>query len=260
MADTTHGTFCWHEIGTRDAARAKAFYAEVLGYGVDDEPSPGGGIYTHFKLAGGDEVAGLYQMEGEMFEGVPPHWLPYVWVDDVTATAEKATSIGGEVRMGPMSLPGVGDLAILKDPAGAVVGIFHGSEHQGAIDAHGQGAFAWDELMTPDKQAAATFYRALFGWRAQEVPMDASTGYTLFKRGDADAAGMMETTGSMAGVPPNWTAYIHVDDSDASVAKAAELGATIRVPATDIPNVGRFAIIEDPTGAVFGILQPPTGG
>ncbi len=110
------------------------------------------------------------------------------------------------------------------------------------------GTFCWNELMTRDTAAARGFYTSLLGWEASEMDMGQFT-YTVFKKGDKDVCGMMAITSEMGDVPPHWMSYIEVEDVDASAAKSTELGGKICCPPTDIPNVGRFVVITDPTGA-----------
>lgn len=115
------GEFCWFEHGTRDAAAAKAFYAALFGWTADDTPMPGGtGTYTMLRL-GGKDVGGLYEMGGPEFEGVQPHWLSYVWVDDVDTTVAKVEGLGGKLMRPPMDVPGVGQMASVIDPTGAIL-------------------------------------------------------------------------------------------------------------------------------------------
>lgn len=118
-----------------------------------------------------------------------------------------------------------------------------------------QGEFCWNELMTSDTQKAAKFYTELFGWVGQEHKMN-DMAYTLFKNGDKDVGGMMQIPADQPGqIPPHWMAYIAVDDLDAMVAKAKALGATIRIASHQVEDFGRFAIIQDPTGAGIALWQ-----
>jgi predicted enzyme related to lactoylglutathione lyase len=118
--------------------------------------------------------------------------------------------------------------------------------------------FCWNELATPDPSAAGTFYAALLGWTIQEVPTVGPLGpmtYTLFKKGSRPVAGMLKMEGPMwQGIPPHWMGYIEVADVDISIAKAVELGGKVCVPPTDIPDVGRFAVLTDPVGATVALM------
>jgi len=114
--------------------------------------------------------------------------------------------------------------------------------------------FVWYELMTSDVRAAAAFYSAVVGWKA-----DASDPqYTLLKVGDAQVAGMMETPPEVKamGVPPMWSGYVLVHDVDATEASILQLGGKVIRPGSDIPGVGRFAVVADPQGATFLLFKP----
>src|SRR6266511_3969071 len=116
-----------------------------------------------------------------------------------------------------------------------------------------EGVFVWDELMTTDVEAAKAFYGEVLGWTSRDQDMGGMT-YTLFQRsGDTAVGGCMARPEGVE-APPHWTVYIATDDVDASVVRAKELGANVFVEPTDIPNMGRFAVLQDPTGAAFGIF------
>jgi len=261
MADApghTHGSFCWHEIGTHDAKAAKAFYGALLGWSLEDRPMGPNpeDTYTMCRVAGGD-VGGLYEMRGPQFEGVPSHWMTYIWVDDVDAATTKARSMGATVMSEPMDIPGVGKMAVLQDPAGATFAIYKGTEHSGAARLGPvPGAVGWNELMTTDVDQAKAFYSALFGWGTRATDLPTGGEYVLFRMGDNDVGGLMAMSGAMwQGIPPHWMTYVAVADVDAAVRKTGEMGGKVHVPATDIPGIGRFAVLEDPTGAVFSVIK-----
>lgn len=117
------------------------------------------------------------------------------------------------------------------------------------------GAFSWHELLTEDVDAAKQFYSDLLGWETEDVPMENGT-YSIVKVGDEQVGGIMTITppAKETGVPPYWGIYITVDDVDSAASRAQELGATILVPPTDIPEVGRFSTIRDPQSAVLSII------
>jgi predicted enzyme related to lactoylglutathione lyase len=115
------------------------------------------------------------------------------------------------------------------------------------------GAFSWCELMTSDVEGAKRFYASLFGWEMQQMNLT-EVDYTCVKVGEAGVGGIMELPAHMAGVPSHWGAVVTVDDVDATVQLAVELGATICKPPTDIPTVGRFSVLMDPQGAVISVI------
>jgi uncharacterized protein len=118
------------------------------------------------------------------------------------------------------------------------------------------GSFAWNELMTNDVAKAKSFYSATLGWKLEEMKMPTGA-YWIAKDGDKMVAGIMDMTGMVPpGVPPHWFAYIEVDNVDALVKSVVTNGGTVMRPPFDIPDVGRIAIIADPTGAPVGLMTP----
>jgi predicted enzyme related to lactoylglutathione lyase len=116
----SHGTFCWNELMARDVEKAKAFYATTIGWTFDAMPMPDG---TYWIAKQGDKpVGGIFLMSGAHFEGVPEHWMPYLAVDDVDARLKTAMAAGATVIRSPFDVPGVGRIAILHQPGGAVIG------------------------------------------------------------------------------------------------------------------------------------------
>ena len=115
------------------------------------------------------------------------------------------------------------------------------------------GAFSWCELMTTDVEAAKAFYSKLFGWETRDIPMDGMT-YTMVKAGDKDVGGMMLIPKEAESMPPKWGTYVTVDDVDEVAKTAFEIGGTITVPPQDIPDVGRFCVIQDPQGAMISAI------
>lgn len=120
--------------------------------------------------------------------------------------------------------------------------------------------FIWYELMTPDQDAAIDYYKAVVGWNAADQTMSDMGGlrYTILSAGDRDMGGLMEISDEMRanGAKPVWVGYIHVADTDAKAKEIADAGGTIHMAPGDIPNVGRFAMVSDPGGAVFYIMTP----
>lgn len=131
MADTLNptgvGTFCWTELGTRDVETAKKFYGELIGWQIEDQ-SMGDSTYSFIKTASGDQIGGMYKMEGPQFEGVPPHWLPFIFVTNVDASAQKCVELGGEIKMPPTDIPGHGRFCIIADPTGAVIALYQSGQ------------------------------------------------------------------------------------------------------------------------------------
>ena len=121
------------------------------------------------------------------------------------------------------------------------------------------GAVSWTELTTPDPAAAQSFYGALFGWRFEAMPMPEGS-YHVIKVSDTDAiGGIMATPPQAQGMQPAWGSYVTVADCDASAAKCTSLGGKVCVGPMDIPNIGRFAMLQDPQGATLFVIAYKPG-
>jgi uncharacterized protein len=116
----THGHFHWNELQTRDVEQAKRFYALTIGWTYEAVQSPDG---TYWIGKHGDTmVAGLMQLEDPAFAGLPEAWVPYLAVDDVDARVERATAAGAVLLRPIFDVPGVGRIAMLREPGGAMLG------------------------------------------------------------------------------------------------------------------------------------------
>lgn len=248
------GNFCWFELSTSDQNGAKEFYTQLFGWNFVDNPLPPemGGAYTMWRV--GDKEVGAACQLGPHQPGVPPHWMPYVAVDNCDAAAEKVTGLGGELLMPPFDVMTHGRMTVFKDPTGAMLSLWEPRDHNGADLVGVPNSFCWGELATTDAAAAKSFYSGLFGWSLKE----SSDGmpYTELANGGQPIGGIMAMSGPQwEGVPPHWGIYFMVEDCDASAAKAGALGGKVCVPPTDIPHVGRFAVVQDPQGAAFSIIK-----
>jgi predicted enzyme related to lactoylglutathione lyase len=183
--------------------------------------------------------------------GVPPHWNLYIFSDEVDKDATKATELGGQVTVPPMDLQ-MGRMAVIADPTGARFCLWH-SEQMPGFNVRGEhGAFVWADLITPDKDKAREFYGGLFGWTWQETGPEFGN-YTLVMKGEEQIAGFMDPM--QPGTPPNWMPYFAVDNAEAVFKAGTAAGAREMMPPTPIPTVGTFAVLADPQGAIFAILQ-----
>jgi predicted enzyme related to lactoylglutathione lyase len=249
------GAFCWIDLGTTDSGAAKQFYSALLGWDYEENPLPDdGGTYTMIRR-GGRDVGGLYELSPEMRQqGIPPHWMSYIAVEDADAAANRAESAGAEILMGPMDVMEVGRMAVIQDPTGAVFSVWQARAHAGYGVVGEPGSVCWHELMTKDAPAAKRFYREAFGYEMEDQQMG-STAYTMLRKGDRREAGLMQITPEMGPVPSHWLVYVAVADIGGTMAKAGELGGNAVTDAMDVPGVGRFAVLQDPQGAVFAAIQ-----
>ncbi len=125
MPNPPQGTFCWTELLTRDANGAKTFYTKLLGWETAEMDMGENGTYTTLTPKGQkDSIGGIMEMVGPQFENVPPHWLPYIAVDDVDASAAQTGEFGGQVLVPPTDIPNIGRFCVIQDPTGGVVALF----------------------------------------------------------------------------------------------------------------------------------------
>lgn len=247
------GNFCWYELATNDQAAAKKFYCELFGWTVTDAPMGPDFVYTTFLLRGKKVGATYLMMPDQIKQGVPPHWGTYVAVTSVDDTLAKAKSLGATVIAGPMDVAEHGRMVVMQDPTGAIISAWQPNQHQGAQLTAEEGSFGWSELMTRDTAAATKFYTSLFGWKTK-VSDGPGFPYTHWQNDGADIGGMMAIMKEWGPMPSNWGNYVQVKDCDETAAKATSLGGKVCMPPTDIPNTGRFAMIQDPQGASFNVI------
>ena len=239
------GSFCWVENVTDDAAAAKGFYREVMGWRI-----PEASELAMLSLER-DPIGALYALPASAWEGgARPHWLAYVAVADAGETAARARELGGEVVREPFDTGG-GWSAWLRDPAGALFGLWQAGSHPGARREGEPGTLCWPELGAADRGAAASFYGELFGWRPRESGT-AAEPYTELDLGGAPIAGLRPPR---EGAGPGWLPFFQVADCDDAARRAAAGGGRALEPPADHPGVGRMAVLADPRGAAFAVVR-----
>ena len=247
------GTPIWVDLGSPDVEASRRYHAELFGW-TSDEPNEEFGGYTMF-WNNGKMVAGLGPL---MSPGQPPAWSTYVHVTDADATAARAKAAGGQVIVEPMDVGDTGRFAVLMDPTGAAIGLWQPKQHTGAQQFNSPVSLSWNELTTRDPERAKSFYRDVFGWDPH-TSGEAGQEYTEFKLNGESVAGMMRTPEQVpAEVPPYWLPYFAVADCAATVEKNKQLGGQVMMPAMDIPQ-GTFAVLTDPNGAAFAVIQLKRG-
>jgi uncharacterized protein len=248
------GTFCWIDLGTPDQDDAGEFYGALFGWTLkEDENAEQTGGYRTARL-GDNAIGGVMKL---MQEGQPPAWMNYVCVEDADATTEKARRAGGTVHAEPMSVLDYGRMAVLADPTGAVFGIWQPGKNIGADVVAEPGAMAWNELNTRDPEAAKVFYGEVFGWSFEEREFEGAGVYTSIELDGETIGGLSNITDRVPPeVPAHWLVYFAVVDADATLATAKDRDGEVFIGPMDISEVGRLAILKDPWGAVFALIQP----
>lgn len=244
------GAPCWIDLTSSDPRQVIPFYTGLFGWRSDTNEDPQYGGYSIFSM-NGKPIAGLGpQQQGNPYGNV---WTTYIASDDAEATAAKAAEAGGQVMMPAMVVGDQGTMAILGDPAGAVIGVWQADQHDGFGLVDEPGAPVWHETLSRNYAAALPFYADVFGWTFRTLGDTDEFRYSQANLGDRTVAGVMDADSFLPeGVPSFWQFYIGVEDTDAAVAKVTELGGSIRRAPEDTP-FGRLASVADPLGATFQI-------
>ena len=256
-----HGVPSWVDHSSPDPDGAARFYGELFGWETEDVMPPGSdGSYYMARLRGRDVAA----LSGQMSPG-PPMWTTYITVDDADATAAKVAGAGGTVYSEPFDVFDSGRMAALADPSGAPFCIWQAGRHHGAALVNEPGAMSWNELMTRDPDGAKRFYGELFGWRTSAMPFEGGEYTVWHLPGEREpeprtgVGGMMPMVSEQwpTDVPVQWRVYFAVEDTDATAARAEELGGRVAVPSFD-SDVGRIAVLNDPMGVPFSVITLPS--
>ncbi|MCI0574372.1 MAG: VOC family protein [Myxococcaceae bacterium] len=244
------GEFCWYELRTTVPVAARAFYAEVAGWQVEQS-----GESSIFRL-GKDPVGRLVELpERARARGAPAHWLGHVCVDDVDASVQRMVALGGQ-QLGPVqqAVDG-GRVAVIRDPQGAVLAL------SSRRDVWSRGGVAWHELHTTDREQAWSTYAELFGWKATEtLSLGPEVGpYQMFSWAGAErSVGAMASTARAPHVHTHWLFYLTVADLDGALAKLRALGGRVLNGPMQVRGGDRVAQCEDPQGAAFALHQDAT--
>lgn len=245
----------WIDVGTPDIEGARSFYGGLFGWRF----RPGGpetGGYGVFQLDGRTVAGGMQTTE----EQGPPSWTVYFQTPDADATAKAAEQAHGSVLVQPMDVLDMGRMAILADKAGVGFGLWQPGTNKGLDVVQEPGSLCWLELYTTDVPAAAGFYHATLGLETFALDFYGGT-YTTFSPAaageDAMFGGVVDKADDPAEAesPPYWLPYFEVTDTDATAAKAEELGGSVRMPPTDLPDVGSIAKLTDRYGARFAVIK-----
>jgi predicted enzyme related to lactoylglutathione lyase len=245
----TPGTFSWADLSTTDQAAAKEFYSGLFGWEADDLPVGDGAVYSMMKLDGRSAAAISAQPQQQADAGVPPMWNSYVTVESADDAAAKAEKLGASVHAPPFDVMDAGRMAVIQDPQGAFFMVWEPKDNIGAEVVNGPGALSWNELATPDPPGSASFYGDLFGWDSQQFEGSPQPYLVIMNGGNANG-GIRELGDDPS--PPHWLVYFGIDDIDAGLAKAEELGGKKLAGPIDI-GIAKTGVVQDPQGAVFAL-------
>ena len=247
------GTPGWMDLSTADAEGAKEFYGGLFGWEWEDVPGPDGGVMYSLGSLNGRLAAGMSQITPEM-GNVPTAWNIYFITDSADESHAAALAAGGAELMAPCDIMDSGRMAFMADDQGAPFGLWEPRGHRGVEVAMEPGAYRWTDLIAPDLERAARFYGAVFGWGLGDAHSGGGPVYKLWMRDGEMVAGLMPPPSP--DVPNCWTVYFGTADAAAHVAQATQLGGQVMRGPFPTPG-GDIAVLQDPQGGVFSVLQVP---
>lgn len=248
----TPGTPCWADLMTPNPGVAREFYGEVFDWTFEIGGAATGG-YTMCRLDN-RTVAGLGQLPPN--SRFPTAWQVYFATNDVESTAAEAISAGGRLVMAPTSILSLGSLAVVSDCTGATLGLWQARDHIGAEVMGEANSLTWCEVNTRDRSRAESFYSRVFHLVPQQYgAMDYSTLHCAALTGSPALCGVLQMTTAWGEMASHWTVYFAVADLKAATERIVANGGRLCYPAFETPR-GQLAIVEDPMGATFTIIEP----
>jgi predicted enzyme related to lactoylglutathione lyase len=259
------GVPCWVETLQPDVQAALDFYGSLFGWefaGPGSMPGDRPGQYFVARVRGRD-VAGIGSLPHR--RDLPrPIWMTHIRVTDADEAAERVKIAGGSLRDGPRDALPAGRLAVVADPAGALLCVWEAIAREGAQLVNESGAWALSSLRTADPAGSKVFYGSVFGWQPETMGAQGSD-VTLWRLpgyvgGVPDQTAPLDTVGIMAPIPnygppgAHWSVDFWVDDVHATADHAADLGGRVIVPSYEAPGFSR-AVLADPQGAVFTVTR-----
>lgn len=265
------GSPIWTDLSVPDLDAVRPFYERLFGWSFRELEADGSGYHlierSDGSLVGGARATGgqrSVQHNGQHDDGRPT-WTVYLTSEDLEETMTTVEAAAGKVLTAPTPVGEQGTRAVAISPAGDRVGWWQtygaaGGEGVLATDLTrpGHGAPVWFELMSLNYDTHLSFYRSVSRWEPAPWQGDhLSARYTTNFPGDQATAGMLEATNYLpTGTISYWRVYVGVDDLDAAVQQAQDLGGTVLAGPVDSPH-GRMAVVRDPQGAGLPIVQLP---
>jgi predicted enzyme related to lactoylglutathione lyase len=249
----SEGRFVWYELMTTDVEAAKAFYSDIVGWGLRDASMPGL-AYTLFTVEE-VSVSGVMDLSDDAKAmGVRPSWIGYVGANDVDATADRLVRLGGTVHVPPTDTSNVSRFSVVADPQAAPLGLIKWliPRNDELADPSMPGHIGWSDLLARDWEQALSFYGELFGWqRAEAVDLGPMGTYQLFSAGGQTIGGMFTKPPIVPA--PFWLYYFNVEDIGAAAKRVRAGGGRILIGPMQGPGGSWILHCTDPQGGVFGL-------
>ena len=245
------GKVVFAELVTPDLAAVQPFYASLFGWSFQ-QAQAGSVTYAQASIDG-RPVAGIVQRPPQA--GRRPGWLTFIAAGDLGQVDAAAVQHGAQVLFAPHYFANFGQEAVLADPQGAVFAVLASASGDPPDVLAAPGEWIWSSLITTDPEAGAAFYKALLGYDVFTLPNPTDTHHLLLASEGYARATVNPIPGSHAGMRPRWISYLRVDDARAMAARVTSLGGRVIVPPQPDRQGGLLAIVADPQGALFGLME-----
>lgn len=249
------GKVIFVELVTPDLAAAKQFYAGLFGWTFRDIQA-GGTEYSEASLDG-RPVAGLIHRDVPAGKHRQPAWLSFIAVSDVDAANEIALQHGAKVLFEPHSIPNRGREAVFADPQGAIFAVLASSSGDPPDVLAAPGEWVWSSLITSDPDTDAAFYQTLFDYEVFELPADEGAQHLMLASDNYARASVNSLPANKPNIHPHWLNFVRVEDAVKMTEKLVALGGRVLVEPRADRHGGKVAVVADPLGAPFGLLEWP---
>jgi predicted enzyme related to lactoylglutathione lyase len=247
------GKIIFVDLVTPDLAVAKQFYAGLFGWTFRD-------IHWNGKqyaeaLLDGRPVAGLLQKNLPAEKHRRSSWLSFIAVRDVDAVKVAALQHGAKMLFEPHDLPDRGREAVFADPQGAAFAVLASSSGDPPDVLAEPGEWIWSSLITRDVDTGSAFYQALFDYEVFDLPADKGAKHLMLASDDYARASVNSLPANKPDMPSHWLNFVRVDDAARVAAKVVALGGKVLVEPRPDRHGGKVAVVADPFGALFGLLE-----
>lgn len=247
--DYSHGRFVWFDLLSEDIDVARKFYTELFDWRIRADVNKGNYLTIH---NGSRTIGGIVAHENRDPQVVESMWIGSLSVDDVDRAAAAVYKHGGTVLDGPLDVLPRGRMALVADPAGAVLALLRTDSGDPADEPPREGDWLWTDLIIDDAQQVTDFYYQVAGFRIQSIGNVEQQTFSIFVVDRKARAGLVVL--EWEGIEANWLPYIRVNDLDVTITKARQLDGRLIYKHDDV------AVLADPTGAAFGIQELPKDG
>lgn len=247
------GKVVFAELVTPDLVATERFYGQLFGWKFLDSK---GTKYTHADVFFNNRpIAALVQKPLPTGEQRQSAWLSFLAVSDVDAAKKEAVEHGAKVLHEPHNIPDRGREAVFADPQGAVFAVLASSSGDPEDVLATQGEWIWSSLTTTNPDTSAAFYQSLFDYEVFELPPGEHSQHVLLASGNFARASVNSLPASNASGHPHWLNFVRVDDTVSTAAKVVSLGGRILVEPRVDRHGGKIAVVTDPNGAPFGLME-----